>query len=234
MCKQCKRNQYMKEDDTIVNITVIYDDKILQDGLYPDWGLSMYIDTGKQGILFDTGKNKEILKNNMDILNINIDDIDKIVISHRHWDHIGGLSAFEDMDIEIFIPSSLIDTVEKEFNFVSKPIPVKKSIEIDEGLYSTGEMGRSLKEQSLLIERDDGIFILTGCGHPGIDKIVKKAEDLGEVIGVMGGYHGFDDLSILEGISLLIPCHCTMKLDKIKNSYPEAYKECGAGFKINI
>ncbi|MDW3614377.1 MAG: MBL fold metallo-hydrolase [Nitrososphaeraceae archaeon] len=42
-------------------------------------------------ILFDTGVSKEGIVNNSDVLGINLKDIETIVLSHRHFDHISGL-----------------------------------------------------------------------------------------------------------------------------------------------
>ncbi|MDW0219848.1 MAG: MBL fold metallo-hydrolase [Nitrososphaeraceae archaeon] len=42
-------------------------------------------------ILFDTGVSKEGIVNNSDVLGINLKDIETIVLSHGHFDHISGL-----------------------------------------------------------------------------------------------------------------------------------------------
>ncbi|MDW0200620.1 MAG: MBL fold metallo-hydrolase [Nitrososphaeraceae archaeon] len=42
-------------------------------------------------ILFDTGVSKEGIVNNSDVLGINLKDIETIILSHGHFDHISGL-----------------------------------------------------------------------------------------------------------------------------------------------
>ena len=56
-------------------------------------GLSLYIETKKHKILFDLGPNSYFAENAKK-LNINIEDVDIVIISHGHYDHGGGLQAF--------------------------------------------------------------------------------------------------------------------------------------------
>jgi 7,8-dihydropterin-6-yl-methyl-4-(beta-D-ribofuranosyl)aminobenzene 5'-phosphate synthase len=58
--------------------------------LLAEWGLSIFIATGKENILFDTGKTISAAYN-IDSLKIDLKRIDKIVLSHAHYDHTGGL-----------------------------------------------------------------------------------------------------------------------------------------------
>ena len=64
--------------------------------LIGDHGQSFLITVGDEKILFDTGSKGNILLHNMKKLNISPDDITKLVISHGHYDHTGGLPAFLD------------------------------------------------------------------------------------------------------------------------------------------
>ena len=58
--------------------------------LLAEWGLSILIETGKENILFDTGQTITA-SYNTDNLEIDLKRIDKIVLSHGHYDHTGGL-----------------------------------------------------------------------------------------------------------------------------------------------
>ncbi|MFP4051759.1 MAG: MBL fold metallo-hydrolase [Thermoplasmata archaeon] len=231
----------MKDRDESTVITILYDHESTDEKLITDWGVSIHVKRGEKDILFDVGKDKNILLHNMDVLDIEKEDIDAIVISHRHWDHFGGLTAFEDReDIKIYVPNSLAKRIKEEFDLSGEIIPVKDRKEIFEGIYSTGELGRAIKEQSLFIDGKDGVYILTGCGHPGIKKIVKKGLEISKVRGVIGGYHGFDDLEFIAQIyrcerpPLLVPCHCSILSKKLKDRYPDSYKECKIGSKFKI
>lgn len=55
-----------------------------------EWGLSILVETGEVNVLLDTGKSISA-SHNADILGIDLSKIDKIVLSHGHSDHTGGL-----------------------------------------------------------------------------------------------------------------------------------------------
>ena len=54
-------------------------------------GQSFLITIGDEKILYDTGLNSETLLHNMGALNVSADDITKLVLSHGHFDHTGGI-----------------------------------------------------------------------------------------------------------------------------------------------
>ena len=71
-------------------------------GLLAEFGLSILIETDKYKILFDTGQKISTVYNSR-ILNIDLTEIDKIVLSHGHFDHTGGLKTVleETGDVEV-------------------------------------------------------------------------------------------------------------------------------------
>lgn len=56
-------------------------------------GLSLYLETEKHRILFDTGASAMTIEN-ASKLNIDLQKVDTVIISHGHYDHAGGLLAF--------------------------------------------------------------------------------------------------------------------------------------------
>lgn len=58
--------------------------------LRSEHGLSILIESNGQYVLFDTGQSDCII-HNAKLLNINLEKINKIVLSHGHYDHVGGL-----------------------------------------------------------------------------------------------------------------------------------------------
>lgn len=58
--------------------------------LLGELGLSILVETDEANILFDTGQSTSA-SHNADILGIDLSQVDKIVLSHGHYDHSGGL-----------------------------------------------------------------------------------------------------------------------------------------------
>lgn len=56
-------------------------------------GLSLYIETNDTHILFDMGQSNHLFEN-ADILGLDLSRVNYAVISHGHYDHIGGLGFF--------------------------------------------------------------------------------------------------------------------------------------------
>jgi 7,8-dihydropterin-6-yl-methyl-4-(beta-D-ribofuranosyl)aminobenzene 5'-phosphate synthase len=61
--------------------------------LVAEWGLSLHIEHQDKQILFDTGA-KGALVRNAERLGVELSHVDKVVLSHHHFDHGGGLPAF--------------------------------------------------------------------------------------------------------------------------------------------
>lgn len=55
-----------------------------------EWGLSMYIEAAGQRVLFDTGMGTAAV-HNAQLMGIDLSEVDRIVLSHAHHDHTGGL-----------------------------------------------------------------------------------------------------------------------------------------------
>jgi|SRR6056297_1072886 len=212
-----------------MKITIIYDNTLFEKGFKSDWGFSCFIEIkGKPNILFDTGTKADILFNNMEKLNIYPEDIDEVFISHSHHDHTGGLKELLKLNrsIKVYIPES--------FKFISENevISVKKPIKLSENVYSTGELNNI--EQSLIIIRDEGVVVISGCAHSKVENILKSASQFGKVLYLIGGLHGFNKYELLEDINYICATHCTKNKKQIKNKYPSKWIEGGVGRVIKI
>jgi 7,8-dihydropterin-6-yl-methyl-4-(beta-D-ribofuranosyl)aminobenzene 5'-phosphate synthase len=73
-----------------LRITTLSENTAGSGDLLAEWGLSFLIETGRETILFDTGKTTSVTHNSPG-LGIDLSRIDKIVLSHGHYDHTGGL-----------------------------------------------------------------------------------------------------------------------------------------------
>jgi len=82
----------MEVDAKIVNV---YNDRILLNkGLKGGWGESFHITIGNEETLLDVGYKGDKLMHNMHALGKDVNKTDRIVLSHAHRDHVGGLTAF--------------------------------------------------------------------------------------------------------------------------------------------
>lgn len=71
-----------------------------------------------------------------------------------------------------------------------------------EGMASTGEMGGRVREHSLLINvRKKGLVVLTGCSHPGVINIVKRAKQVSGIVKIFAVIGDLHISSTYEGIN---------------------------------
>ena len=157
--------------------------KILIDN-YPVFGLSIYVETERHKVLFDTGSDPIVLKRIIDKEKI---DPEFIVISHEHFDHIGGIFALKK---PVYLPkhsSSKIKNTLKAAGY--KIIEVENTIFLDD-IIIFGELYGPPYEISLGINDNGKLILLTGCSHPGILKIAEKSikESKLEPYKVIGGF----------------------------------------------
>ena len=76
-----------------MKITVLVDDLTKDCKFDKKHGLSFYIESKNKKILFDLGPNDTFIKNAKK-MNIDLNDVDIVIISHGHRDHGGGLEDF--------------------------------------------------------------------------------------------------------------------------------------------
>lgn len=76
-----------------MKITALMENTGDRPGILKEHGLSIYVETDRHKILFDSGQSDAFVKN-AETLGIRLDDIDTAVLSHGHFDHSGGLKGF--------------------------------------------------------------------------------------------------------------------------------------------
>lgn len=222
-----------------MKLRIVYDNEA-KEGLESDWGFACLLEVEKK-ILFDTGASAEILSRNMHQLGLKKEDIEIIALSHEHWDHIGGLDAVLHQNVTVYVPRSFTRRTKKSIGeTAAEVVEVSEPADIVPGVHTTGELragaGGGIKEQSLVLDtkEGEGVVVLTGCAHPGLENILEAAKRFGELYGVIGGFHGFDNLKSLEKLKMVIPCHCTVHKEEIRRRYSEKAVWCGAGVVIEI
>lgn len=212
-----------------MKLTIIYDNKA-NPGFKSGWGFSCIIETTKK-ILFDTGCEGSDLLFNMRKLRFNPKEIDAVVISHQHLDHIGGLFSILSINenIKVFVLSSFSENVKNHIRKKAEIKEIKQEQRIYKNVFTTGLIKNNPDEQSLIVKTRKGIVVIVGCSHPGVDKILEIARKYGKIYAIIGGFHGFSDFDVLKDISIIGACHCTQYMQEIKERFPKQFREIRAG-----
>ncbi|HET6461120.1 MAG TPA: MBL fold metallo-hydrolase [Syntrophales bacterium] len=178
-----------------MEIKIVFDSKGLNRKFRMGWGIS-YLINGH--VLFDTGERSNYLFHNMDRMGINISDIKSVVISHEHWDHTNGLWDLLKLspDLGLYVcPGFSQKFSNKLEKYACNIIDAQSFMKIADGIYTTGQIEGAhysdyIAEQTLVLEIDRGVTIVTGCAHPGIIKMVECVTDniKNNIYLIMGGY----------------------------------------------
>ncbi len=241
----------MKAHD--MEITIVFDNYHYNPNLTSLWGFSAFLQLPNQTILFDTGSNGHVLLKNIQTLGLNVKDIDTLFISHPHWDHIGGVDSVieQNPNLHIFAPDSLSKHLLNDLRNQVQDLTVigYQATRLFDHVYSTGVMDKDLiGEQSMIIDTKEGLIVITGCAHPGIVNIARKARQIldKEILLLMGGFHLLNDNSAAiqqviqslqnAAVKYVCPTHCSGDLAKemFKESFKEKYIGGGVGKKVNL
>jgi len=234
-----------------LRFTIIYDNTVYKEGLTAEWGFSCLIEGTDKCILFDTGQRSNIFLSNMEKLHIDSSLIELVVISHNHGDHTGGLFSFleRNSNVTVYLPVSFHDEYAGRIRGMNARCEsILDPVEICENVFLTGEMGTSIKEQSLIIDTENGLIVISGCAHPGIVNIVKKAREIlnKRIYLIFGGFHLGQHseiamnriISDFENLEVIFvgPTHCTgeSQINMFRQAYGENFVQCGVGRVIEI
>lgn len=262
-------------------ITILYDAFGQDTAMKKDWGFAALVEAGGKRILFDTGNDAETFARNVKAKGIDLSKLDFVVLSHRHSDHMAGLSHVLSTNpkVKIYAPkegfgiygSSLPSTFYRKNEslppemryYEGKPPavmhfgtawtganfePIDKTIEVAPGVWlislvSDAPGTKELRELSLAINTAEGIVLLVGCSHPGIEAIVAEAAKINPKIQLIaGGFHlvvAPDDAIAKVATSLrdtykvanVAPGHCTGEpaFAALKQAFGNRYLYAGAG-----
>ena len=209
------------EGTTRLEIIPLYEEDRADERFDFGHGVSYLIRTDAVTILMDVGNNPNESPQlpslqNIQKLGIEWEEVDAIVISHPHPDHVGGVKAWQNKTISlgdftgdmtgiaVYVPASITYsdgtlTQSLEPTLVSKDIATTGVITYPE-VFPISLFTPKGYEQALVIHvARQGLVMITGCGHPTLERLVSRTEALyGEpVIGVVGGLH-YEQLSTDE------------------------------------
>jgi 7,8-dihydropterin-6-yl-methyl-4-(beta-D-ribofuranosyl)aminobenzene 5'-phosphate synthase len=234
-----------------IEITVLYNNVPHTPGCVCQWGFACLIRGTEDTILFDTGGDGRVLLANMERLGVDPYEIDCVVLSHGHGDHTGGVTALLPhlRPVRWYIPADFVDRFRQSLERAGHTvIAVTEQVEICPAVFSTGELGSAIKEQSLIVESEVGLIVITGCAHPGIVHIASTARKLRNrnIHLVLGGFHlgSYSEAELASivgqlqalGVEKVAPSHCTG--DKAIRLFADTWKgDClssGCGARITV
>ncbi len=193
---------------SFLEILPLIDMKSDYPGMKVESGVSYLVKTDDLTVLFDVGLNTEEkhpspLLENMEQLGVSLKDIDAIVISHNHGDHVGGdewaknktfsLSGIQ-MDLE---QTKVYTPVAMKYPGL-EPYYSKNPTQIGKGVTTIGAISNQLffsgrtPEQALAVNVENkGIILIIGCGHQKIPKLLHRTKALftEPLHGLVGGLH---------------------------------------------
>jgi len=233
-------------------LIILYDNNPYDPGLETSWGFSCLLTLNETTILFDTGGDGKLLLRNMEKLGIDPREIDIIVLSHIHGDHVGGLDEVleADGDAVVYLPASFPESFKGWVRDLAREV-----VEVEEATLicgcaaSTGPMrGGGVDEEALIINTPKGLVVVTGCAHPGVVRMVERAMNLTGlgVRLVVGGFHlaGRSDEAIMGivesfqrlGVEMVAPTHCSGETARrmFQSAYGDGYIEAGVGRRIDL
>lgn len=176
-----------------------------------EWGVSICVDTEQGRILFDSGASDLFLRN-ASRMNLNPEQAEHLVLSHRHWDHAGGFLVWKPQIRPRLHthPDSLANMTEAEKQHLETYYQLQLTTTpatVIPGITFLGEIPRvtdfepgdwkgdpMLDDSAILLQEKGRNHLITGCSHSGICNIIQYATEVagGPVNSVLGGFHLFE------------------------------------------
>jgi len=111
-------------------ITNLYDAFGKDTTLTPDFGFSCITKYKGKTILFDAGSNADIFKRNILQLGIDLTQVDMVVVSHGHFDHLNGIDYVLQVNpnVKIYFPYDIFWGAPVPFDATGQEADVKDSL----------------------------------------------------------------------------------------------------------
>jgi len=219
----------------------IFYDSIGLPGYKTGWGFSCLVSTHEGKVLFDCGWDADILLKNLEKMGTKPHTIKTVVISHSHWDHLGGLAGFLSARSKVatdkctvFVPRSFSPPLKHE---ISRRVRLRevgpRSVQVIPRLTLTQEMGEDIKEIALIGETKKGSVVVSGCMHQAnrfLPLLISK-----DIYLMIGGFHDVKvDAFPMPHTYLVAPCHCTKERQAMRGAFGIRYLTLGVGNYLEI
>lgn len=144
-----------------MRITTLVENEVEKPDLLAEHGLSLLLETEKEKILFDTGQKGRTILHNAHTMGVDLSSINKIILSHGHSDHTGGLDGVLTVSkhAEIYGHPDVFHEKYSKTSHEQRPIGIpytkealelrgaklklnRKSVKITHNIQTTGEIRR--------------------------------------------------------------------------------------------
>lgn len=191
-------------------LTILGDNSVATIRVKAVWGFACLVEARGHTVLFDTGADPSVLKDNLAALKIDPSKIETVVISHYHGDHTWGAPGLGTLPgVRVYTPHSL-ESHPREVAALQSAgltlVPVTAAtqlfdgIAVSEPLHFEGKIpfGKTgdgftddIWEQCLTIDTTEGLVVVVGCSHPGILPMLEQVKrQTGRPLHlVIGGFH---------------------------------------------
>lgn len=139
-----------------MELQVLIENVVFKKNFVAEHGLSLLVKKGDSEVLIDTGQSENFIKN-CNLMGINIKNIKKVVLTHGHYDHIGGLKSLIDNNnqVKIYAHKEILNK-----KYALRSTGNLEEIGFDSDIYKSHNENFVLIDKDLEIE--PGIFIITG------------------------------------------------------------------------
>ena len=197
-----------------MKIVTLMENTACREALRFEHGLSLYLETETQNILFDAGQSAAFA-DNAEKLGVDLGKVDFAVLSHGHYDHSGGLQKFLEVNqaAPVYVSRYAFEPHYSTNGYIGMDSALKASSQIryvtEETTLAEGITLHRLEgapmdtagllveengvrksddfrhEQYLLLEEGGKRILISGCSHKGILNIVDHFRpDI-----LVGGFH---------------------------------------------
>ena len=176
-------------------------------GLTGEPGVSYLVRAGGRRVLFDSGlsggRPDSALAHNAQLLGVPLGDLDAVVVSHLHTDHVGGLAAMrrrtfsfaagplEPPGVPAYVPTQMRHP-RADVAVTTEPTVIGPGMAVLPPLPRMLFWIGYVAEQALVVNVTGfGLVLISGCGHPRIEQILAVTEQVLDVPikAVVGGLH---------------------------------------------